>query len=152
MSEQQQVFEAPGAIRKPTSESSASLWPWGRAAPTAGQGGITSDLSLDEVLCSTLPASSRSKWPSEPAAFRSWVAYRYGEQERCANFTEALYAAREAAMEEMQSQISIDEGTGLVDAKIVDRPLPFADHVIEFMAYGTAIKMLAPAHTIPTFR
>ena len=65
------------------------------------------------------------------------------------NFTEALYAAREAAMEEMQSQINIVGGTGLVDAKVIDRPVPFAHHVVEFMVYGTAIKMLAPTHTHP---
>jgi uncharacterized protein YbjQ (UPF0145 family) len=65
------------------------------------------------------------------------------------NFTEALYAARESAMAEMQSQINVVGGTGLVDAKIVDRPVPFAHHVVEFVVYGTAIKMLAPAHTHP---
>ncbi len=65
------------------------------------------------------------------------------------NYTEALYDAREAAMEEMQAQISTFGGTGLVDAKIVDRPVPFAHHVVEFMVYGTSIRMLAEDHIHP---
>ena len=65
------------------------------------------------------------------------------------NYTETLYQAREAAMEELQSHISQVGGTGLVDAKIVDRPVHFASHVVEFLTYGTAIKMLAKEHTHP---
>jgi uncharacterized protein YbjQ (UPF0145 family) len=65
------------------------------------------------------------------------------------NFTESLYQAREAAMEELQSHITQAGGTGLVDAKIIDRPVNFARHVIEFLTYGTAIKMLTKEHTHP---
>ena len=65
------------------------------------------------------------------------------------NYTETLYQAREAAMEELQSHISQAGGTGLVDAKLVDRPVRFASHVVEFLTYGTAIKMLAREHTHP---
>jgi hypothetical protein len=36
-----------------------------------------------------------------------------------------------------------------VDAKIIDRPVAFARHVVEFIAYGTAIKMLAAEHSHP---
>jgi uncharacterized protein YbjQ (UPF0145 family) len=65
------------------------------------------------------------------------------------NFTETLYEAREAAMAELQRHITQVGGTGLVEAKIVDRPVPFAHHVVEFMTYGTAIRMLAKSHTHP---
>jgi len=65
------------------------------------------------------------------------------------NYTETLYEAREAAMAELQSRITQAGGTGLVDAKIIDHPVRFASHVVEFVAYGTAIKMLAKAHTHP---
>jgi uncharacterized protein YbjQ (UPF0145 family) len=65
------------------------------------------------------------------------------------NYTETLYQAREAAMEEMQSHIIQAGGTGLVDAKVIDRPVHFARHVVEFVCYGTAIKMLAKEHTHP---
>jgi uncharacterized protein YbjQ (UPF0145 family) len=65
------------------------------------------------------------------------------------NYTETLYQAREAAMEEMQSHIIQAGGAGLVDAKVIDRPVYFAHHVVEFVIYGTAIKMLASEHTHP---
>ena len=65
------------------------------------------------------------------------------------NYTGTLYEAREAAMEELQSHITQAGGTGLVDAKIFDRPVSFAHHVVEFVIYGTAIKMLAKEHTHP---
>jgi uncharacterized protein YbjQ (UPF0145 family) len=65
------------------------------------------------------------------------------------NFTETLYQAREMAMEEMQSRLAQAGGTGLVDAKILDRPVYFASHVVEFVVYGTAIKMLADVHRHP---
>lgn len=65
------------------------------------------------------------------------------------NFTESLYQAREAAMEELQSHMVQAGGTGLVDVKVVDRPVHFAHHVVEFRAYGTAIKLLASQHTHP---
>ncbi|MGC8627289.1 MAG: heavy metal-binding domain-containing protein [Acidimicrobiales bacterium] len=66
-----------------------------------------------------------------------------------ANFTQSLYQAREAAMEELQSHITQAGGSGLVDVKVVDRPVHFARHVVEFVAYGTAVKMLAKQHTHP---
>ena len=65
------------------------------------------------------------------------------------NFTDTLYQARERAMEELQSHITQAGGTGLVDAKIFDRPMGFAHHVVEFVTYGTAIKMLARQHAHP---
>ncbi len=49
------------------------------------------------------------------------------------NYTETLYQAREAAMEELQSHITQAGGTGLVDAKVIDRPVYFARHVVEFI-------------------
>lgn len=65
------------------------------------------------------------------------------------NFTETLYQAREMAMEELQSQLAQAGGTGLVDVKIIDRPVHFASHVVEFVGYGTAIRMLGEAHRHP---
>ncbi|HTW06703.1 MAG TPA: heavy metal-binding domain-containing protein [Acidimicrobiales bacterium] len=65
------------------------------------------------------------------------------------NFTQTLYQAREQAMERLQSHITAAGGAGLVDVKIIDRPLHFASHVVEFVAYGTAIKLMAASHTHP---
>ncbi|MDA8063325.1 MAG: heavy metal-binding domain-containing protein [Actinomycetota bacterium] len=65
------------------------------------------------------------------------------------NFTETLYAARELAMERIQQEIIRVGGTGLLDINLEDQPVPFAGHVVRFVAYGTAVKMLADTHTHP---
>ncbi|MDA8061020.1 MAG: heavy metal-binding domain-containing protein, partial [Actinomycetota bacterium] len=65
------------------------------------------------------------------------------------NFTETLYAARELAMERIQQEIMRVGGTGLLDIRLVDEPVPFAGHVVRFVAYGTAVKLLATSHTHP---
>lgn len=46
------------------------------------------------------------------------------------NFTEAMYAAREAAMERMQSAALELEGTGVVEVKVTEGPMPFAHHAV----------------------
>jgi uncharacterized protein YbjQ (UPF0145 family) len=65
------------------------------------------------------------------------------------NYTETLYDAREAAMGSLQQAIRGSGGTGLVDMKIIDRPMEFARHVVEFVAYGTSVKMLTSEHSHP---
>jgi uncharacterized protein YbjQ (UPF0145 family) len=65
------------------------------------------------------------------------------------NMTETLYEARERAMGQLQQDIQLSGGTGLVDVHVVDQPLHFAHHVIRFTAVGTAIKLLADQHSHP---
>jgi uncharacterized protein YbjQ (UPF0145 family) len=72
-----------------------------------------------------------------------------GQNVELTNYTETLYQAREAAMGEMQQQIHRAGGKGLVDAKVIDRPVNFANHVIEFITFGTAIEMRTQQHTHP---
>ena len=62
------------------------------------------------------------------------------------NFTEAIYAARETAMERMQSQAIGMHGDGVVDVKVVEGPLPFATHAIGFASYGTVVRLVADEH------
>ncbi|MST31868.1 heavy metal-binding domain-containing protein [Acidimicrobiaceae bacterium USS-CC1] len=72
-----------------------------------------------------------------------------GQNVELTNFTETLYAARELAMERIQQDIREVGGTGLLDMRFVDRPVPFAGHVVRFTAYGTAVKLLADTHSHP---
>ncbi len=62
------------------------------------------------------------------------------------NLTEALYAARESAMERMQSsglQMSAD---GIVGVHVTEGPMSFARHVMRFTAWGTAVHLAQDAH------
>jgi uncharacterized protein YbjQ (UPF0145 family) len=62
------------------------------------------------------------------------------------NFTEAMYSAREAAMERMQESALAMRGTGVVEVKFTEGPMVFAHHAVAFTAYGTAVHLVAERH------
>jgi len=56
------------------------------------------------------------------------------------NYTEAMYNARETAMERMQA-MALDVGaSGVVEVKVIEGPMPFATHAVAFAAWGTAVR------------
>jgi uncharacterized protein YbjQ (UPF0145 family) len=55
------------------------------------------------------------------------------------NFTQALYEARELAMQRMQSEAQELEAEGIVGVSISEKSHGWGSHVIEFFALGTAI-------------
>ncbi len=64
------------------------------------------------------------------------------------NFTDAIYAARELAMERMQ-QSAIDlHGSGVVEVKVVEGPMAFAAHAVGFTAWGTVVRLAAGEHRL----
>jgi uncharacterized protein YbjQ (UPF0145 family) len=64
------------------------------------------------------------------------------------NFTQALYEARELAMERMQSEADELKAGGIVGARIVERSHGWGSHVIEFFAIGTAVVPTTSEHQI----
>jgi uncharacterized protein YbjQ (UPF0145 family) len=62
------------------------------------------------------------------------------------NFTEAMYSARESAMERMQRTAIAMRGSGVVEVKVTEGPMDFAHHAIGFAAYGTVVRLVADAH------
>ena len=62
------------------------------------------------------------------------------------NYTEAMYAARESAMERMQRSALEVGGQGVVEVKVTEGPMSFARHAVGFTAWGTAVKLVAEAH------
>jgi uncharacterized protein YbjQ (UPF0145 family) len=62
------------------------------------------------------------------------------------NYTEAMYSARESAMEKMQHSALGAGGEGVVEVKVTEGPMHFARHAIGFTAWGTAVKLVAEAH------
>jgi len=62
------------------------------------------------------------------------------------NYTEAMYSARESAMEKMQRSALGAGGEGVVEVKVTEGPMHFARHAIGFTAWGTAVKLVAEAH------
>jgi uncharacterized protein YbjQ (UPF0145 family) len=64
------------------------------------------------------------------------------------NYTQALYEARELAMERMQTEADGLQSDGIVGARIVERSHGWGSHVIEFFAIGTAVLTTRADHEI----
>jgi uncharacterized protein YbjQ (UPF0145 family) len=71
-----------------------------------------------------------------------------GRNTELANFTQALYEARELAMTRMQDEAEKLEAEGIVGVQLVEKSHFWGSHVIEFLAVGTAVKPLRPDHVI----
>jgi uncharacterized protein YbjQ (UPF0145 family) len=69
-----------------------------------------------------------------------------GQNVELTNYTEAMYSARESAMEKMQRSALDAGGEGVVEVKVTEGPMSFARHAIGFTAWGTAVKLVAGAH------
>src|SRR6201996_2804944 len=64
------------------------------------------------------------------------------------NFTQALYEARELAMERLQNEADELQSEGIVGARIIERSHGWGSHVIEFFAIGTAVVSVSDDHVI----
>jgi uncharacterized protein YbjQ (UPF0145 family) len=74
-----------------------------------------------------------------------------GQNVELANYTQALYDARELAMERMQAEALEAKAEGIVGVDLHERSHGWGSHVIEFFAIGTAIIPAEGAedHVIP---
>jgi uncharacterized protein YbjQ (UPF0145 family) len=62
-----------------------------------------------------------------------------GQNVELPNFTQALYDARELAMERMQAEAEALKAEGIVGVQLREGSHGWGSHVIEFFAVGTAI-------------
>ena len=65
------------------------------------------------------------------------------------NFTQALYEARELAMERMQREAEQVGAQGIVGVQIHEKSHQWGGHTIEFFAVGTAVRPLREDHRVP---
>jgi uncharacterized protein YbjQ (UPF0145 family) len=71
-----------------------------------------------------------------------------GQNVELPNFTQALYDARELAMERMQTEAERVKAEGIVGVQLSERSHGWGSHVIEFFAVGTAIVPHGEDHVI----
>src|SRR5260221_378634 len=64
--------------------------------------------------------------------------------------TQAIYHARELAMERMQAEATSLNAQGIVGAQIHERSHGWGSHVIEYFAIGTAVVASAADHEVPS--
>ncbi len=72
-----------------------------------------------------------------------------GQNVEMTNYTQALYDARELAMERMQAEAISLRAQGVVGAQIHERSHGWGSHVIEFFAVGTAVISVSDTHEVP---
>jgi uncharacterized protein YbjQ (UPF0145 family) len=73
-----------------------------------------------------------------------------GQNVEMVNFTQALYDARELAMERMQNEAVELKAEGIVGVDIHEGSYAWSDHIMEFFAVGTAVLQMRADHHIPT--
>jgi uncharacterized protein YbjQ (UPF0145 family) len=74
---------------------------------------------------------------------------RVGRNAEMPNFTQALYDARELAMERMQAEGEGLEADGIVGVQLHEGSHGWSSHVIEYFAVGTAVTPTSDDHSIP---
>jgi uncharacterized protein YbjQ (UPF0145 family) len=72
-----------------------------------------------------------------------------GQNVEMPNFTQALYDARELAMERMQHEADELRAEGVVGVQLQERSHGWGSHVIEFFAVGTAIVPMDGERQLP---
>ena len=72
-----------------------------------------------------------------------------GQNVEMSNYTQALYDARELAMERMQAEAISLRAQGVVGAQINEGSHGWGSHVIEFFAVGTAVISISDTHEVP---
>jgi len=71
-----------------------------------------------------------------------------GRNQEVPTYTQALYEARELAMERMQAEATELQANGIVGARIIERSHGWGSHVIEFFAIGTGVVPISADHVI----
>ena len=65
---------------------------------------------------------------------------QFGQNVEMANYTQALYTARELALERLQTEAESVEADGIVGVDVQQCNYGWNSHVLEFFALGTAVK------------
>ncbi len=71
-----------------------------------------------------------------------------GQNIEMANYTQALYDARELAMERMQAEAVNLGAQGVVGSRVVEGSYGWETHVIEFFSVGTAVVPISDDHRV----
>lgn len=78
---------------------------------------------------------------------RGWFK-QAGQNQEMPNYTQALYDARELAMERMQAEGEQLQSEGIVGVQIHERSHGWGSHIIEFFSVGTAVIATRADHQI----
>ena len=126
------------------------------AAGARGSGGATGPF-LSDLSARDFVLLQQAGWSPLGIAFGAshiYAPYRPGmtalrqatQNVELTNFTEAMYAAREAAMGRMQGAARAAGGSGVVGVSVTEGPMRISGHAIRFLAWGTIVALHAIQH------
>ena len=126
------------------------------AAGARGSGGATGPF-LSDLSARDFVLLQQAGWSPLGIAFGAshiYAPYRPGmtalrqatQNVELTNFTEAMYAAREAAMGRMQGAARAAGGSGVVGVSVTEGPMRISGHAIRFLAWGTIVALHANQH------
>ena len=72
-----------------------------------------------------------------------------GQNAELPNFTQALYDARELAMERMQKEAEALGAQGIVGVALHEQSHVWGGHTIEYLSIGTAVRPMTGEHVVP---
>jgi len=113
---------------------------------------FTSDLSARDFALLTLAGweplglAHGASFVYAPRRQMSMVFAQQTQNVELTNFTNAIYAARETAMERMQTTALSLKGTGVVQVNVIEGPMSFASHAIGFVSWGTVVRLVHDEH------
>ncbi len=122
------------------------------SAPIDAERVFTSDLSARDFTLlmvagwEPLGLAAGASFVFAPRRSMGAVLSQQTQNVELTNFTEAMYSARETAMERMQSAALAMHGTGVVEVKVFEGPMYFASHAVGFTAWGTVVRLREDEH------
>lgn len=124
------------------------------AKPVAADDVFVSDLSARDFTLlmvagwEPLGLACGASFVYAPRRQMSAVLQQSSQNVELSNFTEAMYASRENAMERMQAMAIALKGNGVVAVNVVEGPMPFATHAVGFAAWGTVVRLARESHQL----
>jgi len=129
----------------------------GRGAADGGHAGAKGSPFMSDLSARDFCLLHGAGWRPLGLAFGSSFVYaprrsaitalgQAGQNVELTNFTEAMYQARELAMERMQRAALALGGTGVVAVVMRQGPMSFATHAVGFTAWGTAVRVGPEGH------
>jgi uncharacterized protein YbjQ (UPF0145 family) len=122
------------------------------AKPVDGSSVFVSDLSARDFTLlmvagwQPLGLASGASFVYAPRRNVATALQQKSQNVELTNYTEAMYSARETAMERMQSDAIALKGDGVVEVKLVEGPMRFAAHAVGFAVWGTVVRLTKQSH------
>jgi uncharacterized protein YbjQ (UPF0145 family) len=115
-----------------------------RLAATESQGAFTSDLSVDEHLLVTQAGYEPVGYVMGTSIYHVGIQVAgWNQSQELGTLTQAMYTARELAIERMKTEADALHADGIVGVDLRIQMYAWGQDVLEFVAQGTAVRSMS---------